>query len=109
MEQDSIFLNVFGRSPKMKVLDFLLTYQSFDYSLSEIVEKTGVSYTILQNIFQDFLKSSIVVETRKVGKARMFKLNEESLLAKQLLSLQWSIAKNPPIMVEKRQVEVAAS
>ncbi|MBI4171104.1 MAG: hypothetical protein HY514_05370 [Candidatus Aenigmarchaeota archaeon] len=31
---------VFGKSPTIKVLDFLMTYRGFDYSLTSIVKET---------------------------------------------------------------------
>ena len=89
---ESIFLQIFGASPKMKVLDFLLTYQAFDYSLTEIARKTNVSYPIVVNIIEDFLKRGIIKETRKIGKARLIKLNTDNELVRQLLRLQWSLA-----------------
>lgn len=92
-EEQTIFLQVFGSSPKMKVLDFLLTHQAFDYSMTEMAQKTNVSYPIVVNIIEDFLRNKIVVETRKIGKARLFRINTESELAKQLLRLQWNMAK----------------
>jgi|SRR3989338_8464158 len=93
MEQESIFLQVFGSSPKMKVLDFLLTHQAFDYSMTEIAQKTYVSYPIVANTMEDFLRNGIVIGTRKIGKARLFKLNTESELVRQLLRLQWNMTK----------------
>lgn len=89
----SIFLQVFGSSPKMKVLDFLLTHQAFDYSMTEMAQKTNVSYPVVVNIIEDFLRNKIVIETRKIGKARLFRINTESELARQLLRLQWNMAK----------------
>ena len=91
-EEKSIFLQVFGSSPKMKILDFLLTWQGFDYSLTEVAEKTNVSYPIVANVIEDFLKIGLIKETRKIGKSKLFKLNEENELAKKLLKLQFSMA-----------------
>lgn len=100
VENESIFLQILGTSPKMKILDFLLAFQAFDYSMTEIAQKTNVSYPIVVNVIEDFLRNGIVIETRKIGKARLFKLNEQSTLTKQLLKLQWEMAKNPLIFVQ---------
>jgi len=106
MKQDeSIFLQILGSSPKMKVIDFLLTFQAFDYSLTEIAQKTNVSYPIVVNVIEDFLRTGIAIETRKIGKARLFKLNGESILVKHLLKLQWEMAKNPAIFVQPAFLE----
>lgn len=98
METESFFLQVFGSSPKMKILDFLLTHQAFDYSMTEIAQKTSVSYPIVVNVIGDFLRNEIILETRKIGKSRLFKLNTANELVKQLLRLQWSMAKKHAVL-----------
>jgi hypothetical protein len=94
VNEKSSFLIVMGESPKMKVLDFLLTFDEFDYSLSDIASNSEVGYTTLMEFWDSFVKSGIVEETRKVGKARMFRLNKKNPSVKLLLRLHWEISKN---------------
>ncbi len=102
-EGQSIFLQVFGGSPKMKILDFLLTHSSFDYSLTEIAQKTSVSYPIVVNVINDFLGNGIIIETRKIGKSMLFKLNTNSEFVMQLLKFQWDMAKKPFILASSTE------
>ena len=100
---ESVFLKITGDSPKLRVLDFLLTFQAFDYSLTDIAKNAEVSYTSLMSFWPELVKTGIVKETRKVGKARMFRINEGNPVVKQLLKLQWAVAKlvnEPKILVE---------
>ena len=101
IDDESIFLQILGASPKMKILDFLLTFQAFDYSLTEVAQKTSVSYPIVVNVMEDFLRNGMIAETRKIGKARLFKLDEQNHLTKQLLKLQWEMAKNPAVFIQE--------
>ncbi len=101
---ESIFLKVVGHSPKLRVLDFLLTFQAFDYSLTDIAKNSEVSYTSLMSFWPEFVKAGLVIETRKVGKARMFKLNEKNPIVRQMLRLQWTIAKKANEIFEKELV-----
>jgi len=42
MESKTVFVEVFGNNPIIKVLDFLITFQLFDYPLTEIAKNSGV-------------------------------------------------------------------
>ncbi len=90
----SIFLQVVGDTPKLRILDFLLTFQKFDYSLTDIARNAKVSYSNLMLIWPKLLETNLVKQTRVVGKAKMFRLNEKNPIAQELSRLQWLIAKS---------------
>ncbi len=93
MEDEAVFLEVFGTNPVMKVLDFLITYQLFDYPLTEIAKKAGVSYSTLQTFWPKLEKNNIVIKTRRVGKSDLYKLNTNNPAIKQLIKLDWNLIK----------------
>lgn len=75
-----------------RVLDFLLTFDEFDYSLTEVAENAGVGYSTLMLLWPKLEQSALVTCTRKVGKSRMFMLNKENPIVKELLTLHWQTA-----------------
>jgi len=91
MENETIFAEIFGSNPVIKVLDFLITYQLFDYPLTEIARNSGVSYSTLQTFWGKLEKNCIVVKTRRVGKSDLYKLNIKNPAVKQLLKLDWNL------------------
>ena len=93
MENETIFIEVFGSNPVMKVLDFLITFQLFDYPLTEIARNSGVSYSTLQTFWDKLERNRIVIKTRRVGKSDMYKLNTENPAVKQLSKLDWNLIK----------------
>ena len=93
MKNETIFIEVFGSSPIMKVLDFLITFQLFDYPLTEIAKNSGVSYSTLQTFWEKLEKNNIVIKTRRVGKSDLYKLNTKNPAVKQLLRLDWNLIK----------------
>ena len=93
MKQESIFIEVFGNNPIMKVLDFLITFQLFDYPLTEIAKNSEVSYSTLQTFWNKLEKNNIVVKTRRVGKSDLFKLNTKNPAVQQLIQLDWNLIK----------------
>lgn len=93
MKEETIFIEVFGKNPIIKVLDFLITFQLFDYPLTEIAKKSRVSYSTLQTFWDKLEKNKIVIKTRRIGKSDLYKLNTDNPAVKQLIRLDWNLIK----------------
>ncbi|MDD5133310.1 MAG: helix-turn-helix domain-containing protein [Candidatus Nanoarchaeia archaeon] len=91
MKTETVFVEVFGNNPIIKVLDFLITFQLFDYPLTEIAKNSGVSYSTLQTFWEKLEKNRIVIKTRRVGKSDLFKLNTKNPAVQQLIKLDWNL------------------
>ena len=87
MEDKTAFVEVFGTSPLIRVLDFLITYREFDYSLTDISKETEVGWNTLHSFFFKLVEKGIVKETRQVGRAKLYKLNTENPIAKKLIEI----------------------
>ena len=96
---ETTFVELFGKNPFIKVLDFLITYQLFDYPLTEIAKKSGVSYSSLQTFWGKLEKNNLVKKTRRVGKSDMYKLNTDNPAVQQLIKLDWNFIKGAEIEV----------
>ena len=92
-ENKTIFLRTFGASPLLKVLDFLIVNEDFDYSMKDIAELSEVGYSTLKLFWNRLEKDRIVIQTRTVGKAKMYKLNLSNPLMKTFKEFYWKIAK----------------
>ncbi len=93
MENKTVFIEVFGNNPIIKVLDFLITFQLFDYPLTEIAKNSGVGYSTLQTFWDKLVENKMVIKTRRVGKSDLFKLNAKNPAVRQLLKLDWNLIK----------------
>jgi hypothetical protein len=89
--EKSIFLEREGYAPKSKVLDFLIVSQDFDYSLKDIAKFSRISYPCMKQLKNDLVKNKWIVQTRAVGKAKMFKLNLKSEKVKTFIDFYWSV------------------
>ena len=105
LNNDSVFVEVFGNNPMMKVLDFLITFADFDYPMTEIAKNSGVSYSTLQIFWPKLEKNNIVIKTRRVGKSDLFKLNTSNPAVKYLIKLDWKLT----LGSEKSEKEVLVS
>ena len=93
MKTETVFLEVFGENPMMKVLDFLITYQLFDYPLTEIAKNSRVSYSTLQTFWDKLERNNLVIQTRRVGKSNLYKINVNNPAVKQLIKLDLNLIK----------------
>ena len=87
MKEKTIFREALGDSPVIRVLDFLIEGRGLDYSLTDIVENANIGWTTLHRIWSNLLRLNIVVKTREIGRAKLFKLNEENPAVKTLIKL----------------------
>ncbi len=103
MNENSIFLEVVGDSPRMRILQYLIEGRDFDYTLTDVLN-AGVSWGTLHSEFPALLKLGIIVKVREVGRAKLYKINRESLIAKKLIDLYDSLILKE--LVSKREVLV---
>lgn len=87
----SIFLRTFGDTPILRVLDFLTTHSMYDYSMTDIAGNAGIGYTTLKLFWKDLVNKGIIIQTRLVGKAKMYQLNKNNVVVKQFLKLYKTI------------------
>jgi hypothetical protein len=71
----SVFLKEAGDTPKHRVWAFLIVHSEYDYSMKDIARYSGIGYTTLKVIWKDFMGKKIIMQTRQVGRAKMFRLN----------------------------------
>ena len=69
--------SIFGNSPRVKLLDFLLDHVDFDYTISQMHEFTGISRPTLYPLTEELERDGMIVLTREVGGSRFFRINLE--------------------------------
>ncbi len=93
-EPESSFILALGDYPLIRLMDFFITFEAFDYSLSDISKNARVSWATTCELVPKMVKKGFLIETRSVGRARMFKLNTDSLDVKAMKQLFFTICKN---------------
>lgn len=93
MEEKSVFVEYFGDYPLIRVIDFLIEGRDMDYSMTEIAKNSGVGWTAFSDIWSQLTKKEIAVFTRKIGNAKLFKLNTKNPWVKELIRMDNVITK----------------
>ena len=86
MKNESIFLDHVGDTPRMRVVQYLIEGRDFDYTLTDLLN-AGVSWGTLNTLVPKLLALGIVVKTRKIGRATLYKINQNNIAVKQLITL----------------------
>ncbi len=86
MDEQSLFLEHLGDSPRMRVLQYLIEGRDFDYTLTDLLN-AGVSWGTLNQLLPTLLELGIVFKTRKIGRATLYKINRQNETARQLMIL----------------------
>ncbi|MFQ5820071.1 MAG: winged helix-turn-helix domain-containing protein [Candidatus Heimdallarchaeota archaeon] len=81
---ETLFVKMFGYSPKLRILDLFLDNPYFDFSKSEVIRELGMSKQTFYKHFKDFEELGIVKVSRKIGRATMYRINMEHPLVKKL-------------------------
>lgn len=85
---ESLFIRELGiKSPMLKVLDFLMDNEAFDYSKTDIAEGAEMSRATLFKVWPRLEALDLITATRTVGQAKMYRLNKKSPLVKKLMEL----------------------
>ena len=86
MKEKSIFLDYVGDNPHMRMLQYLIEGRNFDYTLTDLLN-SKVSWGTLNTLMPRFLELRIVVKTRKIGRATLYKINQQNIAVTQLIAL----------------------
>jgi DNA-binding transcriptional ArsR family regulator len=88
MEDQSLLMRVLGYSPKMKILDYLLDFPTNDFTKKEIIDALGMSKQTFYKYFDDLEDVGIVKVNRAIGKAKLYKVNYENPVVKDLVNME---------------------
>jgi CTP-dependent riboflavin kinase len=74
---NDILACIFSSKAVAQILDFFLDYKEFDYPMSEIAKKTGLSFRTVFREIPNLERNQLIYKSRTVGKASMYKLNTD--------------------------------
>jgi hypothetical protein len=84
---ETLFRRALGDTPKIRVLEFLIEGRELDYSISDIAEGAEIGRTTLFRVWEDLLKHKIILPTRQIGNAKLYKLNASNPFVKKFVEI----------------------
>ena len=106
-----ILSDIFSSRAVAQILDFFLDHKEFDYSPSEIAQKTRLSFRTVFREIPNLEKNQLIYHSRKIGKTNMYRLNSDfqAALLLEKFVLQMSQVRNTqnetkPTSVEEKTI-----
>jgi len=99
--EETNFTRAFGNNPTVRVLDLLITGRELDYSISDIAEGAEVGWTTIHEILPRLEETGLVKHTRCIGRAKLYKINREDVIAEQLVKMYDMMLEQGTELVEK--------
>ena len=87
MEEKSLFIEFMGDSPRTRILDYLITERELDFSITDMADNARIGRATLYRMWDKLIKNRIIVHTRDIGKARLFRLNTQNQNIKKLIEI----------------------
>jgi DNA-binding transcriptional ArsR family regulator len=91
-EEDSILIKALGNPPKLRILDYLLDYKLNDFMKREIVKALGMSKLTFYKHFKDLEDLGLVVPSRRMGRATLYRINLENPMVKMLIEYEMQLS-----------------
>ncbi|TET90877.1 MAG: hypothetical protein E3J35_04355 [Methanomassiliicoccales archaeon] len=88
-----MLVDIFGKYPQIRVLDFLIENREYDYSISDIARGSDVGRPTLYEMIDGLIELGVMQETRRNGNARMFATNKNSPLVQYLSRFDFELSK----------------
>jgi DNA-binding Lrp family transcriptional regulator len=114
---NNILAYIFSSRAVAQVLDFFLDHKEFDYPVSEIAKKTGLSFRTVSREVPNLERNHLIYNSRRVGKASMYKLNTNfeavvllerfALELSQLQSMKEKISTSPESDISEPQISLS--
>lgn len=110
MKEKTIFQKIFGDSPLIKVIDFFLDNQEWDYTKIQIAKSTGISRITLDDILEKLLKIGFIKTTRTIGNSTFYEINKGNMVAQNLIQFDINLSLNqmPRAEIKVKKVAVEA-
>ena len=90
-------------SPEVRVLDFLMDHADYDYTITDVARKTGVSRPTLYKIWDGFIQLGLIRKTRRIGNAQLYELDNESPIVKKMEQFDFSLSE----LIARQRVEAS--
>ena len=90
-EGTSVLAEIIGDSPIVRTLDFLLVFDDYDYSKTQLAREVAISRITMEKVVDQLVKKGFVVKTRRIGRAELYRLNKKNPYIKELAEFDFRI------------------
>lgn len=82
--EESVLLSMFGESPRMKIIDYLLEFPTNEFTAGDLVETIGMSRTTVFRELKNLEDQDMIKLASKLGKSPTFRVNLKNPIIKMM-------------------------
>lgn len=102
-----MFTEVFGNSPRVRLLDFLADHPDFDYTISQMAGFAEIARPTVYKLVAELQGQGMLTFTRSVGDSKFYRLNLAnprivSMLQVDFESISKELAAEAPSSIPER-------
>lgn len=102
-ENESLLLKIIGSTPELRIVDFLMDNLTLDFTKKEIMESIGMAKRTLYRALPKLEKEGVVKVSRKIGKAKLYKINDENLIITYFRKIERELSLREAIKAEEQE------
>ena len=80
------FCEIFGLTPRNRIIEFFLETRGLDFSIGDVARETGLNRATTYNTIEELVKAKYLIPTRKVSGAQLYILNIDKEEVKILIN-----------------------
>ena len=88
IKSDSLIATVFGYSPQMRILNYLLDFPANDFTKKEIIQALGMSKQTFYKYFDNLKETGMIKVSRAIGKAKLYKIDRTNPMIKTITEFE---------------------
>ncbi len=73
--ENSLIFKIYGNSPNIKMLDFLLSFPKNEFTVRDIIEELGMSKTTFYKYFDGLINIGMVKVNQETTKPKLYSVN----------------------------------
>jgi len=82
--ENGLIFKIYGNSPNIKMLDFLLSFPKNEFTISDIIEELGMSKTTFYKYFDGLINIGMIKINQETTKPRLYSINLDSLIVQNV-------------------------
>lgn len=86
-EATSGIIALYGDSPRIRLLEYLMEFQNHQFTPSEIVKTVGMSRTTVFKELKNLLAENMIFPSKPIGKSPTYQINMDSPIVKVMQSI----------------------
>ena len=82
--ETSLIFKIYGNSPNIKILNFLLSFPKNEFTVSDIIEELGMSKTTFYKYFDELINIGMIKVNPETTKPKLYSINIDSPIVQNM-------------------------